>query len=132
MTKQKRELYFVASILAITLGGGAYFGYHHRTVSIQRAQAHTQTWLAGPRAMAQVMIDRYGPPDSLDPDAATWHERGTWKRITIHGEAPLSYLEQTVGYSVPKDAVAPLRSSATACASISPTTSSPPRATRRR
>jgi hypothetical protein len=109
MDKQKRELYFVASILTITLAGGAYFGYHHRAVSIQRAQAHAQTWLEGPRAMAQLMIDRYGPPNELAPDVATWHERGNWKRITIHGDAPLSYLEQVVGYSVPPEAAAPLR-----------------------
>lgn len=109
MSKQKRELLFVASILAVTLAGGGYFGYRNRAMSIQRAHAYIQTWNAGPRAMANIMIDRYGPPNALAPDSATWYERGPWKRITIHGEAPLSYLEQVVGYNVPHEAAAPLR-----------------------
>lgn len=109
MKTRKRELYFVATVLAATLAGGAYFGYRHRAVSIQRAEAHVQAWLKGPRTMAKLMIDRYGPPNALAADAATWYERGPWKRITVHGDAPLSYLEQTVAYHVPPEAVAPLR-----------------------
>ncbi|MDD5303110.1 MAG: hypothetical protein PHS14_08360 [Elusimicrobia bacterium] len=109
MNAQKRELTVVASILAITLAGGAYFGYRHRAVSLQRAQAHIQTFLEGPRTMASLMIDRYGPPNALAPDVVTWYERGSWKRVTVHGDAPLSYLEQAVGYHVPLEAVTPLR-----------------------
>ena len=109
MGTKKRELYFVAAVLAVTLVGGGYYAGRHRAAKLERAQAHMGTWLESPRAMAKVMMERYGPPDTLAPEVAIWYGRSPWKRIAVHGDAPLGYLEQTVGYQVPAAAAAPLR-----------------------
>lgn len=109
MKSEKRELYFVATVLAATMFGGLFFAYKHRAPSAERVAAHIETWLDGPRSTLKLMSERYGYPNALGPGTATWYERGPWKRITIHGHEPLGYLEQSVGYHIPEDAVAPLR-----------------------
>lgn len=108
MKDTKKQLYFVGVVLAATVAAGAYFAWHHRPPTNERALAHVSAFLEGPRATAKAMIERYGPPNALSPDTATWYERGPWKRITVHGDAPLSYLEQVVSYHVPPDAAAQL------------------------
>ena len=105
MTSQKRELYFITAVLTATLAAGGYFAYRNRAPSPERVAAHVEGWLGGPRAAVRLMQERYGPPHALAPGTATWHERGPWKRITVRGDEPLSYLEQTVGYHVPFEAV---------------------------
>ncbi|MBI2384791.1 MAG: hypothetical protein HYV14_02135 [Elusimicrobia bacterium] len=109
MKSEKRELYFVATILAVTLAAGGYFAYRHRAPSQERVAAHTAAWLDGPRATAKVMIERYGSPNALGEGTVTWYERGPWKRITVRGGEHFDYLEQTVGYFIPGDAVPALR-----------------------
>lgn len=108
MKTNRKRLFFVALALAAVLGGGGYFAYRHRAPTTERSLAHVSAFVEGPRLTAKALIERYGPPDVLSPDTATWYERGPWKRITVHGEAPLSYLEQVVSYDVPADAAAPL------------------------
>lgn len=108
MRNKRKELYYVIVVLAATLAGGSYFAFRHRAPTTERATAHVSTFLEGPRVAARALIERYGPPNALSPDAATWYDRGPWKRITVHGDAPLSYLEQTVSYHVPDDAAAAL------------------------
>lgn len=109
MRSERRELYFVATILAATLAAGGYFAWMHRAPSPERVAAHTAAWLDGPRATAKMMMERYGSPNALGEGTATWYERGPWKRITIRGGEHFDYLEQTVGYFVPVDAVEPLK-----------------------
>jgi len=109
MEREKRDFYFVAAALALTLAAGGYVAYRNRTPSPQRVEAHIKTWFEAPRSLVRVMTERYGPPSQLSPDAVTWFERGPWKRIVIRGDAPDSFLEQTVAYWVPPEAGASLR-----------------------
>lgn len=108
MNSQRKELTFVAAVLAATLAAGGYFAYRHRAPTQERVAAHIANWLDGPRAALKVMMERYGPPNALGEGTATWHERGPWKRITIHGGEHFDYLEQAVGYHVPAEAVSAL------------------------
>lgn len=104
-TNTRKDVLFVGVLLAATLAAGGYFAYRHRPPTRDRALAHVAAFQQeGPRAAARAMIERYGPPNVIAADTATWFDRGPWKRITIHGEAPLSYLEQVVSYHVTKDA----------------------------
>lgn len=109
MESQKKDLYFVSAVLALTLGAGGYFAYQHRAPSLERVAAHSADWLEGPRTTLRVMLERYGPPQVLGEGTATWRERGPWKRITIHGREHFSFLEQTVSYHVPEEAAPALR-----------------------
>lgn len=104
MQPRRTDLIFVAAVLAVTLAAGGYFAYRNRAPSAERVAAHIEPWLAGPRETLKLLMERYGAPDVLGAGTATWHERGPWKRITIHGGDHLSYLEQAVGYHVPAEA----------------------------
>lgn len=112
-TQEKEEnqlsVYFIVAAIAIVVAGSAYLGYRHRVEAPKRLEAHTRTWFDSPRVMAQVLMDRYGPPSVLSPGVATWYEREPWKRITVHGDSPDKYLEQSVGYQARPAAVAALR-----------------------
>lgn len=104
MNPRRTDLIFVAAILAATLAGGGYFAYRNRAPSETRVAEYSASWKPGPRAALTLVMDRYGPPDALGTEKATWYERGPWKRITIHGREALDFLEQTVGYVVPAEA----------------------------
>lgn len=114
METQRRKLdirivYFFAALLALTVGGGVYYGRNYRAQAPQRVEAHIKSWFDRPRIITQVLMERYGPPNVLAPGVATWYEKGPWKRITVHGDSPDTFLEQTVGYWVPPDAAPALR-----------------------
>lgn len=108
MESQKKDLYFVAAVLALTLAAGGYLAYRHRAPTPERVAAHAAGWLDGPRATLKVMMERYGPPQALGAGTATWYERGPWKRITVRGGEHFDFLEQAVGYHVPAEAAAAL------------------------
>lgn len=108
MEAQRNPLYFFATVLAAALAGGAYFAYLKMAPSPQRVAGHIVTWLDSPKTTMKLMTESYGPPSALAPGTAIWRDRGPWKRIVVHGYAPEGYLEQTVGYSVPRSAVAAL------------------------
>lgn len=93
-----KAAYVIAAALAAAIMGGAYFGYRQQAQTRQDVQAGIRTWFEGPKLTAEIMTERYGPPDELTLQTATWHERGSWKRIAVHGDTPYRYLEQTVGY----------------------------------
>lgn len=108
MQAKTKQLYFVAAVLTAALAGGAYFAFRHRLPSPAAVAAHTETWPSGPNTTVKVMMERYGAPNLLAPGAATWYERGPWKRIVVRGDAPENFLEQAVSYRVPYMAVLPL------------------------
>jgi hypothetical protein len=76
-----------------------------------------QTWTAGwpeqSREAAQLVIDRYGPPDEATASELTWHRPGPWKRIVasriFHAHNfPVPHtdsVESVIDYRVPVDKV---------------------------
>lgn len=107
--EDRRIVYFVAAALAVLVAGGAYMGYRQRVLAPQRLAAHTRAWFDSPRVMSRVLLDRYGPPSVLAPNAVSWYQQEPWKRITVHGDSPENYLEQAVGYQAKPGAVARLK-----------------------
>lgn len=107
--ENQRVVYFIAAALAVVVAGGAYLGYRHRVQAPQRLEAAARTWFDSPRVMSQVLMERYGPPSVITPQAAIWYERPPWKRISVHGGSPDKYLEHTVGYQARPAAAALLR-----------------------
>lgn len=104
MNARRADLIFVAAILTATLAGGGYFAYRNRAPSEQRVAEYSAPWTEGARQTLTLMMDRYGPPDAMGTEKATWYERGPWKRVTIRGRERFDYLEQTVAYAVPAGA----------------------------
>ena len=41
-----------------------------------------KNWPEDAREPAQLVIDKYGEPDGLTETLLTWHEAGSWKRIS--------------------------------------------------
>lgn len=110
-TKERypKTAYVIAAVVAAALAGGGYLGYRQRTESRRNVEARIRAWHEGPRLMTQLMMERYGPPGDFTQRAATWRDKGPWKRIVVHGDSPDSYLEQTVGYQAAPEALARLR-----------------------
>ena len=106
MITPRKKLVF--AVLAALLVGGVYVSYRRRAPTARLLTERSGTWLSGPRKTAALMTERYGPPNSLAGDTATWRNRSPWKRIVVHGRAPEGWLEQTVSYGVPASAIAPL------------------------
>lgn len=106
METRRKRFYLAAAVLVAALAGGAYLAY--RSPSERRVTAGTADWGSRPRAMVRLMMERYGPPDALAPDAVTWRDRAPWKRIVVRARPRAGFLEQTVGYSVPISRLAPL------------------------
>lgn len=54
---------------------------------------------------AEVVMEKYGPPDLALNDRLSWFDSGPWRITTVHRDprAHLDVLEQTIGYSVPED-----------------------------
>lgn len=97
-------LFFTALALAV-ICANAYIGYRlERSHARKACEAQIAGWFAGPKLMTYVMMERYGPPDSLTPQAASWFDRGPWKRIVVHSDRPDTYLEQAVGYQTDPEA----------------------------
>lgn len=97
-------LYFVSAALAAAVAASGWLAYRYRAPTKPLVEKHVSAWMAKPRAMAQVMTERYGLPSALGPGVAVWHGRGPWKRIVVHGDSPDTFLEQVVAYWAPPDA----------------------------
>jgi hypothetical protein len=77
-----------------------------------------RAWPAPERAAAGAMLAKYGPPSQYDRRALVWFNNGNWKRTIVYrralhrsGKAPgKDFLQQTVGYIVPNDKLALLKS----------------------
>lgn len=104
MDKRNRRLYLASATLAAALAGGGFLAYHYRAPTPRLVESHITDWQRRPRAMVQVMTERYGLPSALRPGAAIWHGRGPWKRIVVHGDSPDTYLEQVISYWAPPEA----------------------------
>ncbi len=66
-------------------------------------------WPDTSRAVAERMIEKYGPPTESTPSMLIWQGNGPWKRTVVYREETLhqfprrhsDVLEQTVNYRVP-------------------------------
>lgn len=108
-TEDRRIVVFVAAALAVLVAGAAYMGWRQRVLAPQRLAAHTRAWFDSPRTMSKVLLDRYGPPSVLPPNAVSWYGVEPFKRVTVHGDSPENYLETAVGYQAKEGAEARLR-----------------------
>lgn len=104
MDKRRRQLYLASTALAAAVAGAGYLAYQYRAPTPKLIESHTASWSRRPRAMVDLMIERYGLPNALRPGAAVWHGRGPWKRIVVHGDSPDTYLEQVISYWAPPEA----------------------------
>ncbi|MBI5240928.1 MAG: hypothetical protein HY926_10685 [Elusimicrobia bacterium] len=76
-----------------------------------RAQLVSSDWYIYSQLAALKLIEEYGPPDRIERNRLTWHNRGPWQKIVVwnardyHAPAPefLDSVEQTVPYTVPAD-----------------------------
>ena len=84
--------------------------------TIAGVTAQIGNWGQQQRATAQMMMEKYGPPQGVDPERLTWYEAGDFKRIELSRQADahdfplphLDYLEHTVAYRVDPDFVSEL------------------------
>jgi len=66
------------------------------------AKDATKNWAAYPRVTAGMLIDEYGPPDSIEAGRLVWYEKGAYKRTEVWNlTASPEILQQTVSYRVP-------------------------------
>lgn len=54
---------------------------------------------------AEVVIEKYGPPDLALSDRLSWFDAGPWRTTTVYRDPRehLDVLEQTIGYRVPEE-----------------------------
>jgi hypothetical protein len=55
------------------------------------------------------MVEKYGPPEWIQPGRLEWGTRWPWKRISVDVARPSRPLEQVVDYDVPTSKVGDLR-----------------------
>ena len=87
------------------------------SASVKTAETTVQGWPASSRAVATLMIARYGKPLRFSEDALTWYNNGPWQRTVVHrnswphglGDEDKNFLEQSVAYRVPDDKVDDLK-----------------------
>lgn len=73
-----------------------------RQTNADAARQSVSGWPTASRIAAEAMIEKYGAPDSSGAETATWNDKGSWKRTTIHRKGT-DFLEQTVSYAVPEE-----------------------------
>ncbi|HAM36563.1 MAG TPA: hypothetical protein DEB40_14725 [Elusimicrobia bacterium] len=69
------------------------------------AQALRQVarWPAFAQLVAQMMIEKYGPPQDVFQDRIEWVSCWPWKRIVVSAAVPSAPLEQVIDYYVPDE-----------------------------
>lgn len=62
-------------------------------------------WPVISQRAAEVILEKYGPPDLAIPERLSWYGNAPWKYTTVHREpfGRIDVLEQTIGYEVPQD-----------------------------
>jgi hypothetical protein len=66
-----------------------------------QALAATQGWPGTPRLAARLMLEKYGPPQRIQPDRLDWDGRWPWKRMSVDASRISRPLEQVLDYDVP-------------------------------
>ncbi|MFI5361760.1 MAG: hypothetical protein ACHQ49_07300 [Elusimicrobiota bacterium] len=82
------------------------------------ATAEIRSWPDGSRALARVMIDKYGEPKQVSGDELVWIKNGPWLKTVVYRKSPQSLLgmnrkdvlEQSISYNVPADKTADIKS----------------------
>lgn len=64
-------------------------------------------WPVTAQRTAEVIMEKYGPPDLAISDRLSWYDNAPWKITTVYRDPNehIDVLEQTIGYSVPRDKV---------------------------
>jgi len=75
------------------------------------AEKNLRGWPVEARALAAVLVTRYGEPDERSSDRIAWYGKGPWKRTVLHRQGiphdfpgkHQDFLEQTIDYRFPID-----------------------------
>lgn len=64
-------------------------------------------WPVVAQRTAEVVMEKYGPPDLAISDRLSWYDNAPWKITTVYRDPTehIDVLEQTIGYAVPRDKV---------------------------
>lgn len=81
-------------------------------------QMSIELWPAPARALARLMIAKYGTPGRYGGHALYWYDNGPWQRTVVYRDAPAhsflkrgkDRLEQSVGYQVSAEGLEELKS----------------------
>lgn len=70
-----------------------------------QARAVIADWPLVSLRTAEVVMEKYGPPDLALSDRLSWFDNGPWRMTTVYRDPRehLDVLEQTIGYRVPED-----------------------------
>jgi hypothetical protein len=103
---------FAASVLVAVLLVSAVMGIQQWTVvrrahAAARAMAQATRWFPAAQNAAELMIERYGPPQEISAFEMRWHGPSPWKRIVVQNE-PQAPLEDVVTYDFPASKLADL------------------------
>lgn len=76
----------------------------------EEARRVISVWPVVAQRTAEVVIEKYGPPDLAVSDRLVWYDNGAWKITTVYRDPRehLDVLEQTIGYRVPQEKTAAL------------------------
>ncbi len=76
----------------------------------KQGEAHqwVANWPDASRRLADLMIERHGPPDRSTFERVIWWGEGNWKRISVEKSGGTEALVQTVRYVVPREMVGPI------------------------
>lgn len=75
------------------------------------AEKNLRDWPVEARALAAILITRYGEPEERSPQRLVWYGKGPWKRTVLHRQGiphnfpgrHQDFLEQTIDYRFPVD-----------------------------
>lgn len=102
----KREAAFMAgsAVFLVLVGGLLLAGKLSRGYEAAKGRAYAQAalWPDAARQQAQIMLERYGPPERLSPQSMEWDERWPWKSVSVSADSPLSPLTQSVVCHIPE------------------------------
>lgn len=58
-------------------------------------------WPENPRRLAELMLNRFGPPEKIGWNVLVWRDCAPWKRVSVFSKRPAAPLELSVDYLVP-------------------------------
>lgn len=103
-----------SSLLSVSPAGDAAFVVAARrpaepAMRVRDAEARRiiSNWPVASLRTAEVLIEKYGPPDLAIKDRLAWFDNGPWKMTTVYRNPHehLDVLEQTIGYTVPREKI---------------------------